>query len=90
MFSFFFCVIKMDCNFNFAFTRNVQKLSMLVIFSCSIPRNPYLKYRIFKVLTYLEDILANNRIGNNYFNSQVKGVWHHIGQSIGGLESSEG
>ena len=70
---------------------NIIKLSMLMIFfSCSIPSNLYLKYSKFKLLTYLEDILANNRIGDNYFNSQVKGVWGHIGQSIGGLESSQG
>ena len=58
--------------------------------SCSIPSYPYLKYSKFKLLTYLEDILANIRMGDNYFDSQVKGVWDHIGQSIGGLESSKG
>ncbi len=56
------------------------------------PSNPYLKYSKFKRLkySYLEDILANNRIGDNYLNSQVKGVWDHIRQSIGGMEPSKG
>lgn len=40
-------------------------------------------------MKYLEDILVNNRIGDNYFDSQGKGVWNHIGQSVGGLESSK-
>ena len=45
---------------------------------------------VLRAVLSVEDILANNRIGDNYFDSQVKGVWDHIGQSIGGLESSKG
>ena len=59
--------------------------------SCSIRCYPYLKYSKFKLLSYLEVILATNWNDDAYFDSEVKGgVWDHIGQSIRGLESSQG